>query len=110
MPDDCSGYGANAGLAPGREPIFAPGLRPSTPAGRLRKSLGIGLSMAWLLWPILDLATSDAPAWRMVVVYAGLVVWRAAQGLVHDPDLPPCFSSTRMPSITMPRSIALTMS
>ena len=28
----------------------------------------------------------------------------------HDPDFPPCFSSTRMSPITIPRSIALTMS
>jgi two-component system sensor histidine kinase DesK len=60
-----------------REQIFAPGLRPATPAGRVRKAVGISFSMAWLLWPILDLATSGAPAWRMAAAYAGLVGWLA---------------------------------
>jgi two-component system sensor histidine kinase DesK len=60
-----------------REQIFAPGLRPATPAGRVRKAIGISFSMAWLLWPILDLATSGAPAGRMVAVYAGLAAWLA---------------------------------
>jgi two-component system sensor histidine kinase DesK len=60
-----------------REQIFAPGLRPATPAGRLRKTVGISLSMAWLLWPILELATSGAPAWRMVASYGGMAAWLA---------------------------------
>lgn len=80
MPDDCrspADWGANPGLGVGREPIFAPGLRPATPAGRWRKAIGISLSMAWLLWPILDLATSGDPAWRMIAVYAGAAAWVA---------------------------------
>jgi two-component system sensor histidine kinase DesK len=75
--ENCSGFGSSPGLGPGREPILAPGLRPSTPAGRVRKGLGIGMSMAWLLWPILDLATAHEPAWRMAVVYAAVVAWLA---------------------------------
>jgi two-component system sensor histidine kinase DesK len=78
VPEDCQQhqqYALRPGLGIGREPIFAPGLRPATPAGRARKALGIGLSMAWLLWPILDLATADEPAWRMAVVYAAVVAW-----------------------------------
>ncbi len=76
MPDDCD-YGARPGVGIGREPIFAPGLRPATPAGRARKAFGISLSIAWILWPILELATSGAPAWRMVAVYAGVGAWIA---------------------------------
>ena len=91
MPDDCRAYGDNAGLRPGREPIFAPGLRPSTPAGRLRKGIGIGLSMAWLLWPVIEVAASGDPAWRLVAVYAALVAWLAIYlfwvlGRVQEPS------------------------
>jgi two-component system sensor histidine kinase DesK len=58
-----------------REPIFAPGLRPATPAGRARKALGISLSLAWLAIPIIDLANGD-PSWeRVVIVLLGLVAW-----------------------------------
>ena len=52
-------------------------MRPTTSAGRWRKALGISLSMAWILWPILELATSGAPAWRMLAVYTGVSVWIA---------------------------------
>ncbi len=90
MPDDCD-HGLRPGLGIGREPVFAPGLRPATPAGRARKALGIGLSMAWLLWPILDLATSGASAGRMVAVYAGIIAWLAIYlfwvlGRVQEPS------------------------
>ena len=80
MPDDCrsaADWGARPGIGIGREPIFAPGLRPATPAGRARKAVGICLSMAWLLWPVLELATSGATVWRMLAAYAGIAVWVA---------------------------------
>lgn len=91
MPEDCSAYGSRPGLGPGREPLFAPGLRPATPAGRVRKAVGISLSMGWLLWPIIDLATSGSPPWRMVASYVCLAVWLAIYlgwvlGRVDDPS------------------------
>jgi two-component system sensor histidine kinase DesK len=84
-------YGKHPGLRPGREPMFAPGLRPATPAGRARKALGILFSMAWLIWPLIELTTSGAPAWRMVVVLAAIGVWVAIYlvwvlGRVQEPS------------------------
>ncbi len=61
----------------GREPLFSPGIRPATPAGRARKAFGITLSMAWILWPILELATSGASAGHMLAAYATAGVWVA---------------------------------
>jgi two-component system, NarL family, sensor histidine kinase DesK len=60
-----------------RQPLFAPGLRPDSPAGRLRKTVGISLSLGWIAIPIVDLVGSGTPWWRIVVVLAGLVVWGA---------------------------------
>jgi two-component system, NarL family, sensor histidine kinase DesK len=58
-----------------REPIFAPGLRPTTPAGRLRKTVGISLSLGWLAIPVVDLAGSHPAWWRVALVAVAMAVW-----------------------------------
>ncbi len=54
-----------------------PGRVPATPIERRQKRIGINISFLWLLFPIVDLAQSDASAAARRLVATGIAAFVA---------------------------------